>query len=121
MSIQDGKPESDIEFKRYMQFSKNGISGDAFNSVTAINMNLGNPNAWFLIRPNQALSYADYLQAYKPNSKDRTMELTSEDMIKEFDVIILRINELIGNGVTNEEQAKNIQAEIESLRKLIYD
>jgi hypothetical protein len=100
---------------------KRGLPGDSYNAVMALQLNLGDAEAWPRIKPVK--TYAAYIREEKIKNReiaDEVIRLSDAKLVAQFDRTVVAINKIIGDGVKSEQQAKDIWPLVDELRFTIY-
>lgn len=85
-------------------------------------MSLEIPEFWSKIKPVR--TYEEYIRnkyERRPDIADRVLKESDKVFVANYDVAVAKINDAIGTGVGNEEQAQKVQLFCEEARKVVVD
>ncbi len=121
MALDTPKPELSLEDAVKSALSGSGI-GDTSNNFNGVRMSLEIPEFWPKIK--SVKTYEEYIRnkyERRPDIADRVLKESDKVFVANYDVAVAKINDAIGMGVGNEEQAQKVQLLCDEARKVVAD
>lgn len=101
---------------------KKGIPGDLWNNMAAVQFHVHNPKEYSKIA--HLKTYAEYLRDEKfdwsRELAEAVLAVSDTAAVAQYDSIIAKINETIGDGVKSASQADALVVLLDDMRELIY-
>src|SRR3989344_276873 len=119
--IDESGPKQEISFEDAVRsaLSKSGI-GDTSNNFNGLRMMLDIPEFWPRVKPvNTYEGYIRHKYERRPDLADAVVAQTDPSFVADYDGAMRKINEAIGAGITNEEQATETQRLCEEARQVV--
>ena len=90
---------------------------DVSNNHRPLKSDLANPEFWPEIQPIQ--TYEGYLRENKPSEAEAYIAASNKTLVGQYNDVVDQINNVIGGGVTSEEQAIKIRVLVDEAQKIV--